>query len=133
MPYIKSDEYVRAAHHPATPGELNYAITLQIIYFLQQRGDEVMLYAEVWMICRDYLIRKGLNYTFYNDVMGALECAEREMFRRTSHRYLHPARTACGMLNKVAGTVYDQMLAPYEDEKIKENGDVYPESLTKEE
>lgn len=40
------------------------------------------------------------NYAEYNAVIGALECCKLEMYRR--------------------------MVAPYEDKKKKENGDVYP-------
>lgn len=40
------------------------------------------------------------SYDRYNAAIGALECAKLELYRR--------------------------MIAPYEDEKIKENGDVYP-------
>ncbi len=50
------------------------------------------------MTCLSYL--KGREgYRFYNDVIGALECCKLEMYRRA--------------------------VAPYEDQKIKENGDVY--------
>jgi len=41
----------------------------------------------------------GLNYEKYNSVMGVLECVKQELYRR--------------------------MIAPYEDKKIEENGDVY--------
>ena len=60
------------------PGELNYAIT------------EMMI---------NYLNRKGVSYTNMNEVIGVLECAKLELYRR--------------------------MTAPYEDTKIDENGDVY--------
>jgi hypothetical protein len=49
--------------------------------------------------CLEYL--SGVyNYEKLNAVMGALECCKLEMYRR--------------------------MVVPYEDKKIKENGDVYP-------
>jgi hypothetical protein len=54
-------------------------------------------YAIAVMI-QDYLERKGLNYQHCNDIMGALAGAQMEFYRRT--------------------------VAPYEDQKIKENGDV---------
>jgi hypothetical protein len=60
-----------------TCGELNYIITL---------------------ICHNYIKRKGLRYQNINDVMGALEGAKTEFYRRVA--------------------------APYEDQKIIENGDV---------
>lgn len=47
----------------------------------------------------DYVRRKGKNYQHYNDVMGALEGCKQEFYRRA--------------------------VAPYEDTKIQENGDVY--------
>ena len=62
-----------------TAGELNYAITEMLIAFSKQ----------------------GSGYQSINDVVGALEGAKLEFYRRVA--------------------------VPYEDEKIKENGDVYPE------
>lgn len=46
-----------------------------------------------------YLRRAGLNYQTINDIMGAFEGAKAEFYRRIA--------------------------SPYEDKKIKENGDVY--------
>ena len=51
-------------------------------------------------VCLGYLSRQTmLSYAMLNDVIGALECCKLEMTRR--------------------------MVAPYEDSKIKENGDAY--------
>lgn len=47
----------------------------------------------------DYLLTNGLNYRNINDCIGALECAKMELYRRIA--------------------------APYEDIKLRENGDVY--------
>lgn len=47
---------------------------------------------------KSYIERKGLNYQHCNDIMGALAGAQMEFYRRH--------------------------IAVYEDEKIKENGDV---------
>ena len=47
-----------------------------------------------------YLESKGLKYSTCNDIVGALECCKQEFIRR--------------------------IVNPYEDLKIKENGDVYP-------
>ena len=65
-------------YYGITPGELNYLFTILSI---------------------QYVKRKGKSYTHMNDVIGALEGAKLEFYRR--------------------------MVAPYEDEKIEENGDVY--------
>ena len=77
MPYIKQERRDNM-QTPGNAGELNYQIT---------------------MLCNDYLREKGLNYSHVNDVVGALEGAKLEFYRRVA--------------------------APYEDTKIIENGDVY--------
>ena len=82
MPYITKAQ--RLGLTPITdapaygPGSLNYQITCLII---------------------DYVNRNGLNYQRINDVVGALDSAKLEFYRRVA--------------------------APYEDNKIKQNGDVY--------
>jgi hypothetical protein len=50
------------------------------------------------MLCKSYIQHKGENYQHYNDILGALEGAKLELNRRH--------------------------IAPYEDIKIKENGDL---------
>ena len=76
--YLGTNELLVHTIEIEKPGELNYAIT---------------------MLCKDYLDNAGHSYTMYNEVIGVLECAKLELYRR--------------------------LAAPYEDEKIKENGDVY--------
>jgi hypothetical protein len=51
------------------------------------------------MEIKAYLRTKGISYQTFNDILGALEGAKLEFNRR--------------------------IVAPYEDIKIKENGDVY--------
>ena len=58
-------------------GELNFFITSVVHTFLKQ---------------------KGASYKTFNDIIGVLECAKLEMYRRR--------------------------VSPYEDKKIDENGDV---------
>ena len=81
MPYIAADARARidGGGKPQTAGELNYAIT---------------------RLVDDYVIAKGgVRYAHLNEVVGALECAKLELYRRVA--------------------------APYEDQKIAEAGDVY--------
>jgi hypothetical protein len=52
-----------------------------------------------------YLTHKGLTYQTCNDIVGALDNAKSEFVRRVQ--------------------------IPYEDKKIKENGDVYPKQFLK--
>lgn len=80
MPYI--DQSRRAEINDSslveTPGELNWLITILI---------------------SEYVNKKGMSYTTLNEVVGVLECAKLELYRRVA--------------------------APYEDQKMQQNGDVY--------
>ncbi len=82
MPYIKKEDRrkycVRQIDTFETPGQLNFAIT---------------------DIIRLYMQDKELSYQTINDIVGALEGAKLEFYRRIA--------------------------VPYEDKKIQENGDVY--------
>lgn len=81
VPYINSEARTRIDQggKPTTPGELNYVIT---------------------KIADQYLIDKGgVRYAHINEVVGALECAKLELYRR--------------------------LAAPYEDDKAKKEGEVY--------
>lgn len=80
MPYIKKEARAQLDGNgtPLNAGELNYVITATLIKFVEDTG---------------------LCYQTINDVVGALEGAKMEFYRRVA--------------------------APYEDAKILENGDVY--------
>ena len=80
MPYIKQErrDAIASGDAPKDAGELNFALT---------------------SIVDKYLQNKGLRYAHINEVVGALECAKLELYRRIA--------------------------VPYEDEKMKESGDVY--------
>ena len=81
MPYIKAEErraFWKKDFPIKTPGALNYLFT---------------------RLASAYLGYNGESYQHYNDIIGALEGAKLELYRR-----------------KVAW---------YEDKKIAENGDVY--------
>ena len=79
MPYI--DPHTRAAlcctMRPENAGELNYTITRII----------------------DQYLGESLSYSTLNEVVGVLECAKLELYRR--------------------------LAAPYEDRKLALNGDAY--------
>lgn len=91
MPYIKSSDRVKLefclesincikllSDVIQSEGELNYIIT---------------------RLCLEYLKKTKERYKDYNNIVGILECAKLEFYRRA--------------------------VAKYEDQKIKENGDVY--------
>ena len=89
MPYIKSSR--REKINPCSLPENN----IIDMNFIECAGD--LNYA-ITVIIHDYVRRKGENYQHYNDVIGALEGAKLEVYRR-----------------KVSN---------YEDQKSQENGDV---------
>lgn len=78
MPYIKKEQRFDVSIVTGEPGHLNYAIT---------------------KLCDNYLRFVGKSYSNINAVIGALECAKQEFYRRIA--------------------------TPYEDRKIIKNGDVY--------
>lgn len=81
MPYIKQERRVDISlkgDEPATPGELNYGIT---------------------SLCAAYWDGGTKSYQTLNDIIGALEAAKLEFYRR--------------------------IVVPYENSKMTENGDVY--------
>ena len=55
---------------------------------------------QLTVVVRTYLGRHGLSYATCNDIVGALDNCKDEFRRRIQH--------------------------PYEDKKLRENGDVYP-------
>jgi len=80
MPYIRSIERIdRIVNKNLTgPGKLNYIISIHL---------------------NEYIKEHGLNYQTLNDILGAVEGAKLEIYRRVA--------------------------APYENSKIAENGDVF--------
>jgi hypothetical protein len=77
MPYIKFSQRAHSLVNPENAGELNFAITSLIKTYLGETP----------------------NYQRFNDVLGALEGAKLELYRRK--------------------------VGPYEDIKIAENKDVW--------
>lgn len=81
MPYIDQDrrsEILIDSTKISNAGDLNYYISILVDQFIHN---------------------KGKSYAVINEVVGALECAKLELYRRVA--------------------------APYEDIKIGQNGDVY--------
>lgn len=79
MPYIRQVDRPRVdSGNMAVVGELNYTLTNVILRYVDEHGK---------------------SYQTFNDILGALEGAKQEFYRRE--------------------------VAKYEDQKILENGDVY--------
>ena len=75
----KGEKLSSQEQHRRTRGELNFAISVLVDGYLKNKG--------------------GIKYSHLNEVVGALDCAKLELYRRVA--------------------------APYEDKKMEENGDVY--------
>lgn len=87
MPYIK-----QADRKPFDP------LIQQLVGLMPAQDFAGSLNYVVSCLCSE-LLRRDKNYARINEIMGALECAKLEFYRRIA--------------------------APYEDKKIAENGDVY--------
>jgi hypothetical protein len=85
MPYIKSgDREVLdpvAVSRPETVGDLNFAIT---------------------RLADDFLRRQGVSYANINAVVGVLECAKLELYRRIAAPYEDVARLRNGEVYRTA-------------------------------
>lgn len=64
MPYLRKD--LRREDNYQSDGALNYQIT---------------------QVCRRYLSENGERYDIYEDIIGALECAKLEFYRRKVAKY----------------------------------------------
>jgi len=87
VPYIKKEDrkkffgkqsWAAFVELCESPGDLNYLLTSILTRYVQDKGE---------------------SYATYNEVIGVLECAKQELYRR--------------------------QIAPYEDKKCDDNGDVY--------
>ena len=81
MPYIEKQRRIEidGGSSPENAGELNYAISMMLKEYLKSKG--------------------GVRYSHVNEIVGVMDCAKMEFYRRVA--------------------------IPYEDQKIEENGDVY--------
>lgn len=85
MPYIDQEarKHISVGGPARTPGELNYVIARECIRFLRNVEGP----------------KRAISYQNLNDVLGALEGAKQEFYRR--------------------------VVVPYEEKKLAENGDVF--------
>ena len=92
MPYISQvARQTVDAHGPTTPGELNYAITRLLVKYASYAHASI----------------EDISYMTLNDMLGALEGAKLEFYRRIVVPY-----EDCAKLRN--GDVYDDILTPHE-------------------
>ncbi len=98
---------------PLNAGELNFCLTALIIRGTVKSQD----FKDVF---HAYIDSEPLRYQRINDVVGAAECAALEADARAPGSYKFPK----AILVAAARDFYRSVARPYEDAKIKENGDI---------
>ena len=91
MPYIAQDKRLMLEHALAT-------LAASIIVEESKNQAGVLNYC-ITALLNEVLKTNGMSYQNINELIGVLECAKLELYRRVA--------------------------SPYEDEKIHSNGDVY--------
>jgi hypothetical protein len=106
-----------------TAGELNYTFTQALKRFDPNKKLFLRsgLTEALNLSIERYMSTSGLSYRVINDVLGALEGAKLEFKRRKGPGLNH----VLNAIDEVKADFYRRVAAPYEDEKIKQNGDVY--------
>ncbi len=129
MPYIKSTDRLRLARggKATSAGELNYLLTKRVTEFLgQSEYDLGTLEGDFKNLIYEYCENVGFKYQTANDVVGALVCAKMELTRRAKSIFSKMEIDLIGnSLDLILQDFYKDVISPYEDMKIKENGDVY--------
>jgi hypothetical protein len=107
-----------------TAGELNYTFTQAIRKYDCEEGrfSEEGLTQDLNLLIGRYIATHGKSYSVINDILGALEGAKLEYKRR---RGLRGYESLKWVFDDVKTEFYRRVVSPYEDEKIKQNGDVY--------
>lgn len=110
MPYLTETDF------NAPCGELNRALTK--VYISTSLS---LLESEIRKLIKKYVHDQKPRYETFNNVIGALECSMMEYYRRTPQ-----ADSALWeMINDLKNELYRETVAPYEDKKIQEHGDIY--------
>jgi hypothetical protein len=118
MPYIDQiarTELDSGQRDPRNCGELNYKITMMAL----KRPSLEEFKQSVWNQITAYADPDELRYQIINDVIGALIGSAEELNRRNPQldRYIQTLRF-------LARKFYVEVAAPYEDLKMRENGDL---------
>lgn len=131
MPYIKQ-EIKDALHHGANPhnaGALTYMFTQALIHNdPSDVGDALENVIQKYYVACNEVFR----YANYCTIMGSLTCAQYEFVRRRIQERGRKRKPPIpGDLQRVAAikdyikNYYPKHVAPYEDTKLAENGDVF--------
>lgn len=120
MPYITegAKDLLARGGAPRTAGELTYCFTVEM---LAAPGGHAILKQALQAATVSYLTAHDHSYGSYASILGALVGAASEWDRRMP---LQPWKAVA--TRAYITEFYEQVVVPYEDAKIRENGDVYP-------
>lgn len=120
MPYLvqhRKDKLDRGLL-PTTPGDLTYLVVKALLGPAREIRDAI------GKAVKAYCDRRTQNFALFAEVLGALRAAEKEHARRSKQSV--PIREhAIWVCADFADWWYGEVVAPYEDDKIATNGDVY--------
>lgn len=133
MPYLDKTrkQYLDTGGRIETPGDLTYMLTVALLRsHPSDPGRTFEVYAdahrrieatvEVYMTELGYQIR----YADFAVILGCLDSARREFVRRARRDGRFGYRVQA--IRNFTDRFYREVVAPYEDGKIEQNGDVYP-------
>lgn len=114
------------AKSPSNLGELTFALTMTVA--CQPRDELHAKLDEIVTFYRENYANTG--YAGLAEIMGALSCTAREYDRRCVNDAwgdpAFPSKLGRSVeIHSFTNSFYESVVAPYEDEKIRENGDVF--------
>ena len=119
MPYIKqeirSEFALNFDRWAENPGELNYIITMALGMYGPDDNATIIISEFI----SHYINLKGKSYQTFNDILGVLYAINMEIARR-GFSY----KEFVEYIANLSAEFYETIVAPYEDIKIKENGDL---------
>lgn len=122
MPYLtqqQKDDLKKKGKPIETPGELTYDYTLALI-----NASTTQIRRSLKRTTEEFISNNPKNFSTYCSIMGSLDCTCREFIRRKSTIDISDEKKLAE-LEQFSQSFYKTVIAPYEDQKIKENGDVY--------
>lgn len=125
-------DFLLNRHNPAPfAGDLTYCLTVASLYFVDRTtyidscitaefNDELMHEIQRFLPVSP-------RYADYALVLGCLDSTRRELLRRRHETTRRDSKVlmTVGLLEIFTRAYYNNVVAPYEDTKRKQNGDVY--------
>lgn len=126
MPYLsqkRKDQLKDPVLLPSTPGDLTYLLTRAVL----DNQQIVIAREECRRAIKQYMVGREVRYALFAEVLGCLLSTRLEYERRTAAalRDFGGSRRGLNIIDPIIDEFYREEVAPYEDEKIEQNGDVY--------